>query len=166
MFRSALVGSPLSDRRDANQDPAHVRLNAHLGGLLDLLPASYGRSVATDQACAELRKLAELPDTTAPNLACKRAVLLFALHSEAEVQAYFANEPFARDLYERVLPLLVPRFLKHSCQSPEAFVLACVVLADMWEGEVIGNWPNPNGGRSAHNDAAAGNLDERCDGER
>ena len=94
-------------------------------------------------------------------LACKRAALLFALHTEPEVQRYFADEPFARDLYERVLPFLVPRFLKHSCQSPEAFVGACVVLADMWEGEPLGNWPRAKRrGRAAHDDAAGGDLHE------
>ena len=172
MFRGALVGPALSDRPDGARDPAHALLNAHLRGVVDLLPGSYGGGAAARQACAELRRVCALPDGPAPNLACKRAALLFALHAEPEVQAYFADEPFARDLHERVLPFLVPRFLKHSCQAPEAFVQACVVLADMWEGEVLGNWPLGRerglgrGLEAAHDDAAVGDLDERGDGER
>lgn len=160
MLRGAIVGAPLADRPAGRPDPAGAQLNAHLRGLLELLPANYGRGVAATQACAELRKVARLPDTDAGTLACKRAALLFALHTEPEVRAYFADEPFARELYERVLPFLVPRFLKHSCQSPEAFVQACVVLADMWEGEPLGNWPRPRAGAAAHDDAAAGDLHE------
>ena len=162
MLRGAIVGVPLDDR--AWPDPGSARLHAHLRGLLDLLPINYGQGPATRQACAELLKVLMLPEGDAPNLACKRAALLFALHAEPEVQAYFADEPFARDLHERVLPFLVPRFLKHSCQAPEAFVQACVVLADMWEGETLGNWPL--GRAAAHDDASVWDLHERGDGER
>jgi hypothetical protein len=166
MLRGALVGTPLSDRPPGRRDPTHTRLDAHLRGLIDLLPVNYGRGAAVRQACTELKKVAALPGTNAPNLACKRAALLLALHSEPQVQRYFADEPFARDLYERVLPFLIPRFLKHSCQSPDAFVGACLVLADMWEGETLGNWPRPKPGAAAHDDAAVGDLHERGDGER
>tara|TARA_B110000902_G_scaffold136544_1_gene158030 strand:- start:1918 stop:2358 length:441 start_codon:yes stop_codon:yes gene_type:complete len=137
MFRSALVGAPLSGRRGV--DASHARLDAHLRGVVDLIPHTYGTGPAVRQAVAEFAKIPELPNT-ATGLACKRAALLFALHSEPELKAYFADEPYARELSERVLPFVVPRFLKHSCQSPEAFVQACVVLADMWEGEPLGNW--------------------------
>ena len=147
MLRAVIMGTPLSAR------PAHAgrreqplqQLDAHLRGVVALLPARYGRSAAIRQACAELERLIALPDEGVSTLACKRAALLFALHSEPQVQHYFADEPFARDLYERVLPFLMPRFLKHSCQSPQAFVDACLVLADMWEDEQLGNWPR--GGR-------------------
>ena len=166
MFRSVLLGPALCNRPEGMRDPAHARLNAHLRGLDEVLTVHYGRGAATKQALDELRKVAELPCTTAGNLACKRAAILFALHSEPVVQSYFADEPFARDLYERVLPFLVPRFLKHSCQSPEAFVHACVLLADMWEGETLGNWPRAKVRAAAHDDAAVGDLHERGDGER
>ena len=146
MIRDALVGAPLSEREPGQCDPTHAELNAHLKGLIDLLTVSYGPGAAAKQACAELRRVARLPDTTAPNLACKRAALLFALHSEPQLKKYFASDPFARDLCERVLPFLIPRFLKHSCQSPQAFVELCLVLSDMWEGEQMGNWPRPKGG--------------------
>jgi len=142
MFRSALVGAPLSGRQ--GDDASHARLDAHLRGVVELIPYTYGGGPAARQAVAELSKIPELPYTTG-GLACKRAALLFALHSEPELKAYFADEPFARELYERVLPFVVPRFLKHSCQSPEAFVQACVVLADMWEGEPLGNWGERGG---------------------
>ncbi len=137
MFRAALVGAPLSGRRGT--DASHAQLNAHLRGVVELIPYTYGRGPAARQAVAELAKIPELPNTPA-GIACKRAALLFALYSEPELKAYFADEPFARELYERVLPFVVPRFLKHSCQAPDAFVQMCVVLADMWEGEPLGNW--------------------------
>jgi hypothetical protein len=166
MLRSALVGAPLSTRCSGWCDPTHAKLDAHLRGVIDLLPVSYGHSTSVAQACAELSHVVLLPDTTTPNLACKRAALLFALHLEVEVQAYFSDEPFARDMYERILPFLMPRFLKHSCQSPEAFVQACVLLADMWEGEVLGNWPRPKQGGAAHDNSTARDLYQGGDGER
>tara|TARA_B110000902_G_C14073057_1_gene500066 strand:- start:206 stop:607 length:402 start_codon:yes stop_codon:yes gene_type:complete len=122
------------------------QLESHLRGVVALLPYNYGDCAAVRQACTELERLIALPDTQASTLACKRAALLFALHSEPQLKRHFANDPFARDLYERVLPFLVPRFLKNSCQSPQAFVEACLVLSDMWEGERLGNWPRAGAG--------------------
>ena len=39
-----------------------------------------------------------------------------------------------RDLAERVLPFVTPRFVANSCQRPDAFVQLCVVLAELWAG--------------------------------
>ena len=83
--------------------------------------------------------------------ACQRAALLFALAHEAEVAAHYG--PYARDLAERVLPFVTPRFVANSCQRPDAFVQLCVVLAELWGGERLGNWPAP-----AHHDAAGGRV--------
>ena len=64
----------------------------------------------------------------------------FSLAREPEVAARY-DDPLARDLHERVLPLLLPRFLRHSCQAPDAFVAGALVLAELWPAERVGNWP-------------------------
>ena len=56
------------------------------------------------------------------------------------------GDPLARDLHERVLPLLLPRFLRNSCQAPDAFVAGALVLAELWPDERVGNWPRAEQG--------------------
>ena len=148
MLRSAIMGTPLTGRPASSmrREAPTQQLESHLRGVVALLPYNYGDCAAVRQACTELERLIALPDSRASTLACKRAALLFALHSEPQLKKFFADDPFARDLCERVLPFLIPRFLKHSGQSPQAFVGACLVLADMWEGERLGNWPRVKGG--------------------
>ena len=79
------------------------------------------------------------------------AAVLFGLSKEPELLRYFSgqersvhsgSEPsFSEDMVQRVLPFVTPRFLRHSCQSPDAYVMACIVLSEMWCGEKLGNWP-------------------------
>ncbi len=136
-----LLGPPLCER-DASADEAwRAALDAHVRGLGPLVRLVHGDGPATDQACAELARIARLRCDGPAEVACKRAALLFALRREPEVQRHFGNDPLAADLAARVLPLLTPRFLKHSCQAPEAYVHAALVLAELWEGEPLGNWP-------------------------
>lgn len=144
-LRELLLGPPLSAREDGI-DPTALRLDAAVRGLPPLVRTIYGDGPAAEQACAELERIAALPMGSADHAHCKRAALLFALRKEPEVQRHYAGDPFARDMAARVLPLLTPRFLKHSCQAPEAYVRACVALAELWEGEPIGNWPLERGG--------------------
>lgn len=142
-LRPLLLGSPLSDKEN---DRTLVALRAHLDGLCELLPKVYGTSPAARQANSELEQIAQLP-AGASELACMRAALLFGLYKEGEVKRHFAEQEavvgatFAKDMAERVLPFVAPRFLKHSCQAPEAFVMTCLVLSEMWAGEKLGNWP-------------------------
>ena len=118
-------------------------LSSHLQGVCDMLPRVYGDSAAQAQASIELGHIVRLGDGTA-EIACKRAALLYALHQEPELRHHFAQKEggaFAEDMAQRVLPFVVPRFVKHSCQTPESFVTMCVMLGEMWRDEKLGNWP-------------------------
>ena len=98
--------------------------------------------------------LSEEGRATPAGAACQRAALLFALAHEAELAAHYG--PYARDLAERVLPFVTPRFVANSCQRPDAFVQLCVVLAELWEGEPLGNWPRAQA--AAHHNVPGGRV--------
>ena len=139
-LRSLLFGTCARDRESVAED-----LNAHLRGLAGLVAEVYGDTEPCRQAVAEINTIVNMASTR-ECIYCKRAMLLFGMHQEEELVAYWADyrddsAELARDLASRVLPFIVPRFIKESCQEPQAFVTLALVLADMWEGERLGNWP-------------------------
>ena len=69
-----------------------------------------------------------------------RAGLLLFLHREPAVAFHFARkEPgLVEDLKERVLPLIMPRFLANMAQSPDVLVTSVTMLCLMWDGVPIG----------------------------
>jgi hypothetical protein len=142
-LRPLLLG-PALDSREI--DLTLMGLSKHVKGLEKMVRSIYGDSVAAVDATQELEALAALGNG-AKETTCKRAALLYALYKEPEVQRYFelqegtVGSSYAKDMAERVLPFVVPRFLKQSCQAPDAFVQLCVVLADMWPDVRLGNWP-------------------------
>jgi hypothetical protein len=146
-LRPLLLGPPLSERE---ADHTLKGLDSHVGGLCPLVNQVYGDSPAAKQAAAELNEIATLP-VGKDEVACKRAAVLFALSKEPEMLRHFSAQEraihsgdelsFSEDMVQRVLPFVTPRFLRHSCQSPDAYVTACVVLSEMWRGERLGNWP-------------------------
>ena len=141
-LRELLLGPSLVERADAAPATEALAdaLDAELRAVLALLPQVY--DATTDsclQAILEFERILALP-RDADGVVCRRAALLFALAREPEIAARF-DEPLARDLHERVLPLLLPRFLRHSCQAPDAFVAGALVLAELWPAERVGNWP-------------------------
>ena len=145
-LRALLMGAPLA-ARGAEGDAPCAALDAHVSAVRALLQTTYGGGPEARQADEELAQVAALPDG-AGGVACRRALLLFALGREPEVAAHFAaaggadaDAAYARDLAERVLPFVTPRFLANQCQSPDAYVVLCLVLAEMWRGERLGNWP-------------------------
>lgn len=145
-LRDMLLGPPLSDARPRAETVA-AALDGHLLGLLELLPQVYGDGEACRQAVLEMGAVVDMDGSQRECVACKRAALLYALHTEAAVRDHWkerhgdGSAAFAHDLATRVLPFVVPRFLRHGCQAPEAFVLLTLVLSEMWEGERLGNWP-------------------------
>ena len=169
-LRPLLVGPPLTER-DAGADATARSLESHMLGLAELLPKVYGDTPACAQAVAEVEALGGMvpgPD----EVVCKRAALLFAVLQEKEVGKYFALQErrvercaggptFAEDMRERVLPFLMPQFLRNSCQTPDAMVAMAMVLNEMWAGERLGNWPLSG----AHHDAAIGQLYQGGDGK-
>lgn len=138
-----VMGPPLTQRESGEGDPnGAAHLNEVLGAVKGLLPQVYGKSIATDQASMELQRVVAMPPTY-DGMCCKRASVLFAMQREKEVAAHFAalDPGYAGDLRDRVLPFATPRFVRHSFQTPDAYVVLTAVLAEMWAGERLGNWP-------------------------
>lgn len=152
-LRSMLMGPPLTER---DKDVTLTALDLHLESVAELLPRVYGDSDASQHAQMEFKRFLSMPHDHDGAL-CKRAALLFALGREKEVGAYFvaqeqsvqwqltdasAGAPaFAKDMRDRVLPFILPRFVRNSCQTPDSFVLLACVLSEMWAGEQLGNYP-------------------------
>lgn len=136
-LRELLMGTPLTER---DAEGMHKGLNAELQRVVDFLPEVYGTEEATRQAQLELRRVVSMPET-AEALSCRRAAVLFAMGREPEVGEQFGESEFVQELRARVLPITLPRFLRHSCQAPDTFVTLTMVLAEMWKGEALGNWP-------------------------
>jgi hypothetical protein len=142
-LRTLLMGTPMGDRE--GEDEVVDGLNRHLLGLMDLLPRVYGDNEPCRQAVREMGVIVDM-DASKECVACKRAALLYALHNEPDVRAHWTegggagSAALARDLSSRVLPFVVPRFFKESCQVPEAFATLALVMSEMWAGEQLGNW--------------------------
>ena len=142
-----LMGPPISDRAT---DRTVTALESHIKGIKALLPKVYGASEECRQAQMEFQSILSFP-ANRDGAWCRRAALLFALSREKELADYFADQErkllgdgrptYAEDMRDRVLPFVLPRYLRHSCQAPDTFVVLSLVLAEMWEGEVLGNWP-------------------------
>ena len=167
--RALLLGPPLNQRAS---DPTPPRLDAHIEGVLGLLPQVYGSSEESQQAQMEVARITALPRDR-DGMWCRRAALLYTVAREREAAAYLVEQErraqgrdgrptYTEDLCERVLPFVLPRFVRNSCQCPDTFVVLCVVLAEMWEGEPLGNWPRPR----AHDDRARVDLEHAADRER
>ncbi len=166
-LRPLLLGPPLVERGDgaAAAAAADDGLGPYMDGIRALLRRTYGEGPEAAQADAELATMLERPPG-AEATACRRALLLFAMHREPEVAAHFAQrdgDGYARDMAERVLPFVTPRFLANQCQCPDAYVLLSLVLAEMWPGERLGNWPR--GEKAAHHDLAVAGVRHARDGE-
>lgn len=151
-LRALLLGAPLSARNaDGDGAPADralaEALRAGVEGTRALLRRVYGDGEEAAQADLELRAVCAMDGATPAGAACQRAALLFALAHEAELAAHYG--PYARDLAERVLPFVTPRFVANSCQRPDAYVQLSVVLAELWAGEPLGNWPRAGAGAAA-----------------
>ena len=131
------MGKPLTERETGD---LHDALNVELTRVLEFLPVLYGTEEETSQAQLEVRHVLAM-EHTPDALSCRRAALLFAMGREPEVAAQFGEGAFVKELRNRVLPITLPRFLRHSCQAPDTFVTLTMVLAEMWEGEALGNWP-------------------------
>ena len=146
-IRRLILGKPLAEREGGEggeggegcDDELSEQLRRHSVGLSSLILKTYGTTEAATSASLDVADLAKLPDNVECIVAL-RATLLMALYKEPEVQSYFGNDACAADLATRVLPLIVPAFLKDSCQRPDSFVALAAVLSEMWAGEVLGNW--------------------------
>jgi len=147
-LREMLLGPPLTKRVEG-RDPTLEQVDCYLEAVAGLLPQVYGDTGPSRQAQMEFKKfLAMGGDQDAAF--CKRAALLFALAREKEVGAEMMQRSegdteghvaHVSDMRDRVLPFILPRFVRNSCQAPDSFVTLACVLSEMWEGERLGNWP-------------------------
>ena len=119
-------------------------LNAVIAALILLVERVYPAD-PDELGCAldDFRYVHSLDGRTHAALACKRALVLIAIHMEPEVCAHFLaqsgkNAAFAADLRDRILPMLMPPYLRSLCQYPDNFVQMAVVLHEMWTGEDLG----------------------------
>jgi len=146
-MRPLLMGPPLTDRA---YDSTIDCMDAHLHGVLGLLPQVYGDNEAARQAHMEFARVLDMPRDK-DGVWCRRAALLYAIAHEEELASHLArkeravqgdhhNHTYTEDLKERVLPFVLPRFIRNSCQRPDAFSMLCTILAEMWP-EPLGNWP-------------------------
>ena len=167
-LRPLLVGPPLTERK--HDDPTARGLDTHLSGVRALLPQVYGATDACKQAVAQFEELQQEASAEG-GVWCKRAALLYAVLREKEVGDWFVNQErqvvpegvtFAEDMQKRVLPFVMPLFVRNSCQAPEAMVMLSLVLNELWAGEQLGNWPL---GGAAHHNRAGVELNEGDDGE-
>ena len=165
-LRPLLVGRPLTER-SSEEDPTVTCLDTHLSAVRGLIPKVYGESNACEQAVAEFSAMVDA-DSKGDVIVCKRAALLFALSREKEVSDFFVSQErrvfgdgptFTEDLTQRVLPFLMPRFLRNNCQAPDSVLVFSMMLSEMWTGERLGNFP------AAHHDCSVGHLDEGDDCE-
>ena len=73
---------------------------------------------------------------------CRRAFILFAIYIDPCVAARFAVGPdkslaMLSDLRDRILPLIVPRYIDQLCQHPDQLVRLATTMHFMWGGESL-----------------------------
>ena len=140
-LRDMLLGVPLNQPPEMRSTCSE--LNESLERVIGLVKQVYGSTSARKQATVELRRLLAFPQCR-DGIVCRRAALLFAISQEPEIADHYAAQGdggYAKDLRDRVLPFIVPRYMRYSGQSPDAFVVLASVLSEMWRGERLGNWP-------------------------
>lgn len=147
-----LFGSPLSGRLAHGRDPLVAALDDVLCELIEMLRVEHGcENMAFRQAERELVDVLKMDGTAededgvvvnVPELldaavACKRAVLLFAIWRDPVIVDRFIDSDGAllMDLQTRVLPLVGPLFLANIGQRPDAFVALCATIVSMWSNE-------------------------------
>ena len=149
-LRRLLLGSDLASRDAPEQTRAE--LDSYLNAIAKMLPGIYEDTEPTRQAQLEIDSLVAM-DSSKECLACKRAMLLYAILAEPGLASHWqgADAEMAADLHSRVLPFVTPRFIGQSAQAPEAFLQLSLVLSEMWRGERLSNFP-------LHHDGPGGEL--------
>ena len=160
-LRGLLMGPPLNCR-DEGEDPV-ADLHDYVASLCALLREVYGKTATVEATCGDIMHLTEPCGDVAKQAICERAAILFAMHMEPEVGHAFANADggsgrrFVRRMRDRVLPLLVPHYVKEMYQYPDWFVLTACALCEMWGGE---KWLWDE----THRNTAVGHDGDRADG--
>ena len=149
-LKQLLFGRPFSQRSAKQQKRDVKKLNALIGEALDYLRKEHSDQVARDappepteayfQSETEMKAIIALPSDNDAAIACKRAVVLFALAREPELQKKWVTPEssdfvFLVDLCDRVLPLMTPKFINSIGQRPDVYVNACSVVSQLWCSE-------------------------------
>ena len=137
-----LFGSPLVQRvATEGGDTAVAGLNPVLRGIIPVLERSLGQPGGDplEQATLEWKRVIGLKSDYA-GVAAKRAVLLFALWREREVREHFrkSDPTLVKELEARVLPLVMPLFVRELAQTPDALVVLVYLILSMWDAEDLG----------------------------
>ena len=136
-----LFGSEISKRSEHTGDESVRDLRECIGMCIETMKRRMGDSPAAEDAVIEWENVLRFVDGRSRRGAhVLRAGLLLFLFRESSVASYFARrEPgLVRDLTERVLPLLMPRFLANMAQSPDVLVTSVFMVCTMWDGVPIG----------------------------
>lgn len=161
-LRGLLLGPPLNCRNRATMLHHTSQLNAHIEGICKMLFNIYGDTVAMKGTCVDIRNILQHNDSV-KQIICERAALIFTLHMEPEISAYFTQRDggkgkrFTRRLKTRVLPLIVSQYSRNMYQSPDLFVLMACVMTEMWGGEKW-SW------EEAHRDSRIWHHNKTADG--
>lgn len=142
------MGPPLNER---DKDTTLTTLDWHIDAVAELLPSVYGNTEASQQAQMHFKQFLDM-EQDYEGVLCKRAALLFALAKEKEIGTFFSvqeqdihghhgNPTFSEDMQNRVLPFILPRYFRNSCQTPDSFVVLATVLSELWAGEQLGSYP-------------------------
>lgn len=140
LLRTLLFGDPVTARLNGVDTSLsctpHVLMRA-----VKTLEREVGCGAVCDQVHIEWERL--IAETNAGTLAgaqALRAGLLFCLSQDPATCAFFAKrEPLlVRDLQERILPMLIPRFVATMAQTPDTLVSLACVMHIMWDDVPIG----------------------------
>lgn len=136
-LKCVLFGSPLSGRVPNSVDPSTSALDGLLSEIVRMLEGHHGRSVSFRQAEREIENIRSYDLTSDSSVACKRAMLLFAIWKEPEFADKFRESDalLVDDLTKRVLPLVAPPFVENLGQRPDSFVSLCSTLCLLYTDE-------------------------------
>ena len=136
-----LFGREIMNRTEEGGDGSVRDLETCIGMCIETVRGGIGESSAAEDAVTEWENVLRYVDAKSLKGAhVLRAGLLLFLFREPAVALHFARrEPgLVKDLTERVLPMLMPRFLANMAQSPDVLVTSVFMLCLMWDGVPIG----------------------------
>jgi hypothetical protein len=146
-LRDLLFGRQFSQRTAKTLKKDSKALNQLIRDLLSFLKTEhtdeYGSiSEAYYQAETELTAVRKLPNDSETAISCKRAVVLFALAREPQIQSRWISAShkdfvFLTDLCSRVLPIATPSYVNSLGQRPDLYVAMCATMSVLWMFEPL-----------------------------
>lgn len=140
-LRHIILGPPLNCR---SSEMCTEVIDAHINSMCQLILNAHGNTHVARLSCDDIRSVSGSARASDRRGVCNNALLLLGVHVEDEIARHFegtgvaVEDAFAVDMRDRVLPLLVPWYVRNMCQRPDAFVCMAAVLGTMWAGEPLG----------------------------